>query len=119
VPKDQDKTLNFGKIRPIYQNRNEDTITMSYSPRIDQTQPLHPTQPTAVQKTAEKLPAQAVEPDAAQTSLSSTSTYLAAALATSDVRMEKVASLQQAIAAGTYNVSSADVAEKIITSQLV
>jgi negative regulator of flagellin synthesis FlgM len=33
----------------------------------------------------------------------------------SDVRFEKVAALQQAIAAGTYSVSSASVAEKLMS----
>lgn len=32
----------------------------------------------------------------------------------SDVRFEKVAALRQAIAAGTYNVSAADLADKLI-----
>jgi negative regulator of flagellin synthesis FlgM len=40
------------------------------------------------------------------------------ALSGSDVRMEKVAALQQAIEAGTYNVSSSDVADKLISSLL-
>jgi negative regulator of flagellin synthesis FlgM len=39
-------------------------------------------------------------------------------LSGSDVRTEKVAALQQAIAAGTYSVSSSDVAEKVIGSLL-
>jgi negative regulator of flagellin synthesis FlgM len=44
---------------------------------------------------------------------------LAQALTQSDVRMEKVTGLQQAIASGTYNVSASDVAEKIISSLLM
>jgi negative regulator of flagellin synthesis FlgM len=43
---------------------------------------------------------------------------LAHALTQSDVRMDKVTALQQAIAAGTYNVSASDVAGKIINSLL-
>jgi flagellar biosynthesis anti-sigma factor FlgM len=35
-----------------------------------------------------------------------------------DIRSAKVASLQQAIAAGNYSVSSSDVADKIIESLL-
>jgi negative regulator of flagellin synthesis FlgM len=35
-----------------------------------------------------------------------------------DVRTDKVASLQTAIANGTYNVSSSDVAQKLISSML-
>jgi negative regulator of flagellin synthesis FlgM len=44
---------------------------------------------------------------------------LAQALTQSDVRMEKVTALQQAIAAGTYSVSASDVADKIISSLLM
>ncbi len=53
-----------------------------------------------------------------QTNLSSTGGLVAQALEGSDVRTAKVASLQQAIAAGSYNVSSSDVAGKIIDSLL-
>lgn len=44
---------------------------------------------------------------------------LAQALTQSDVRMDKVTALQQAIAAGTYSVSASDVADKIISSLLM
>ncbi|RSL14876.1 FlgM family anti-sigma-28 factor [Edaphobacter aggregans] len=40
------------------------------------------------------------------------------ALGGSDVRMDKVAKLQQAITSGSYSVSSSDVAEKMIDSLL-
>ena len=53
-----------------------------------------------------------------RTNLSSTSGMIAHALEGSDVRMEKVASLQQAIASGSYSVSSSDVAGKMIDSLL-
>ncbi|HEY0263719.1 MAG TPA: flagellar biosynthesis anti-sigma factor FlgM [Granulicella sp.] len=53
-----------------------------------------------------------------QTTLSPVSTLLAQALTTSDVRMDKVQSLQQSIAAGTYNVPSSEVAGKMIDSLL-
>ena len=53
-----------------------------------------------------------------QTSLSAASTLLVQALQTPDVRTEKVAALQAAIVAGTYNVSSADVAAKLVGSLL-
>jgi negative regulator of flagellin synthesis FlgM len=53
-----------------------------------------------------------------QTSLSSTAGLVAQALEGSDTRSAKVASLQQAISAGNYNVSSSDVADKIIQSLL-
>jgi negative regulator of flagellin synthesis FlgM len=53
-----------------------------------------------------------------QTNLSSTGGLVAQALEGSDTRSAKVASLQQAIAAGSYSVSSSDVADKIIQSLL-
>jgi negative regulator of flagellin synthesis FlgM len=53
-----------------------------------------------------------------QASLSSSGGLVAQAMEGSDVRTDKVASLQQAIAAGTYSVSSSDVADKIIQSLL-
>jgi len=53
-----------------------------------------------------------------QANLSSTGGLVAQALATSDTRSAKVASLQQAISGGNYSVSSSDVADKIIQSLL-
>ena len=53
-----------------------------------------------------------------QATLSSTGGLVAQALEGSDTRSAKVASLQQTIAAGNYNVSAADVADKIIQSLL-
>jgi negative regulator of flagellin synthesis FlgM len=52
------------------------------------------------------------------TSVSSTGGLVAAALSTPDVRLDKVAALQTAIANGSYNVSSADVASKVVDSLL-
>jgi negative regulator of flagellin synthesis FlgM len=53
-----------------------------------------------------------------QANLSSTGGLVAQALEGSDARSAKVASLQQAIAAGNYIVSSSNVADKIIQSLL-
>jgi negative regulator of flagellin synthesis FlgM len=53
-----------------------------------------------------------------EASLSSAGGIVAQALEGSDVRTTKVAALQQAIAEGSYNVSSSDVAEKMIQSLL-
>ncbi len=53
-----------------------------------------------------------------QATLSASAGIVAQALEGSDTRSAKVASLQQAIAAGTYNVPSSDVAGKIIQSLL-
>jgi len=66
---------------------------------------------------------QSVEPianveHADQTNLTSTGGLVAQALESSDTRSAKVASLQQAIASGSYSVSSSDVADKIIQSLL-
>ena len=52
------------------------------------------------------------------TRLSTTSGIVAQATAGSDVRFEKVAALQSAIASGTYKVSAGDVADKLINSLL-
>ena len=51
-----------------------------------------------------------------QAILSSASGIMAQALKGSDARSAKVSALQQAIASGTYNVLSSDVAEKLIDS---
>lgn len=81
-------------------------------------------QTNSTQETATTTPA--TSPSAAptaqkadQASLSATSSVISQALSSdSDVRTEKVAALQQAIAAGSYNVSSSDVADKLIQSLL-
>ncbi len=52
------------------------------------------------------------------TSVSSVGGLIAAALTTPDVRLDKVAQLQTAIANGSYSVSSSDVASKIVDSLL-
>jgi negative regulator of flagellin synthesis FlgM len=91
-------------------------------------QTTHPITPTeakpAIQTSASETVANQSEVQisnlehADQTNLSSTSGLVAQVLDSSDVRSAKVASLQQAIAAGTYSVSSSDVAGKIIRSLL-
>jgi negative regulator of flagellin synthesis FlgM len=53
-----------------------------------------------------------------QTNLSSAGGMIAHALEGSDVRTDKVAALQKSIASGNYNVSSSDVAGKMIDSLL-
>lgn len=57
-----------------------------------------------------------VNPATDQAVISSTSGLLTQALNASDVRLHKVLPLQQAIASGNYDVSSSDVADKIIGS---
>jgi negative regulator of flagellin synthesis FlgM len=53
-----------------------------------------------------------------QAKLSPAAEMITQMLSGSDVRTGKVAALQQAIAAGTYSVSSSDVADKVISSLL-
>jgi negative regulator of flagellin synthesis FlgM len=53
-----------------------------------------------------------------ETALSSTGGLVFQSLGASDTRTAKVSSLQEAIAAGTYTVSSLDVADKILQSLL-
>ena len=53
-----------------------------------------------------------------ETSLSPASALLSQALKVNDARLEKVAALRQSIADGTYNVPSADVANKLVQTLL-
>lgn len=53
-----------------------------------------------------------------QTNLSSAGGIIAQALQGSDTRPDKIAALQKSIASGSYNVSSSDVAGKMIDSLL-
>lgn len=102
---------------------------MSYSNGIGNLQQVHgsitsaTTQPaTQAVETAnapkrhEASSARASQSD--QATLSSASGMIAHALEGSDVRADKVAALQQAIASGSYHVSSSQVAGKMIDSLL-
>jgi negative regulator of flagellin synthesis FlgM len=104
-------------------------VTMSFSNGIGSlqqtTNPIAPTErKPAIQTSVSESVANQNEVQisnvehADQTNLSSTAGIVAQVLESSDVRSAKVASLQQAIAAGTYSVSSSDVADKIIRSLL-
>ena len=75
-----------------------------------------PTERTTESGTEAVTGAPAQRPD--QASLSSAGGLVAQALASSDVRLEKVTELQAAIASGTYKVSAQDVAHKMIESLL-
>ncbi|HEU5341409.1 flagellar biosynthesis anti-sigma factor FlgM [Edaphobacter sp.] len=66
----------------------------------------------AVANTRQNGESGAVRTDHAE--LSSTGELISKALEHSDVRMDNVQALQQAIASGTYHVSSSDVADKLI-----
>ena len=50
--------------------------------------------------------------------LSAVATQASQAAATSDIRLDKVASIQSALQSGTYDVSAEDVAKKIVASML-
>lgn len=51
--------------------------------------------------------------------LSNASVLISHALSQTDVRTDKVATIQKAIAAGTYHVSSSDLADKLIATLTV
>jgi negative regulator of flagellin synthesis FlgM len=53
-----------------------------------------------------------------QATLSQVGTAVSGAAGLDGVRLDKVAAVQQALAAGTYNVSAAKVADKVIDSML-
>jgi len=67
-------------------------------------------------KSSNPPPSEVLADDKAQ--LSTVATQVAQSSALSDVRLDKVASIQSVLQAGTYEVSAADVAKKIITSML-
>lgn len=75
-----------------------------------------PTQPNGSKEGTATHASSVPGPD--QASLSAVGGLVAQALGSSDVRSEKVASLQQAISAGQYNVSSTEVAAKLLQSML-
>jgi negative regulator of flagellin synthesis FlgM len=53
-----------------------------------------------------------------QATLSTAASAVAQALTGSDVRSDKVAALQESIAAGTYNIPSSAVAAKVLSAML-
>lgn len=61
---------------------------------------------------------QTVSEQADHAELSATGSLMSKGLGGSDVRMEKVQALQQAIASGSYQVSSGEVAGKLIDSMM-
>ncbi|HMG02742.1 MAG TPA: flagellar biosynthesis anti-sigma factor FlgM [Edaphobacter sp.] len=95
---------------------------MSYPNGIGDWKGLNPITPTSTSetrpavKTAETKTAGRTETD--ETKLSPASAQIAQALGESDVRTEKVAALQKAIASGSYSVSSSDVADKLMQTML-
>jgi negative regulator of flagellin synthesis FlgM len=67
-------------------------------------------------KSSNASQSEALASDKAQ--LSVVATQVAQSSTTSDVRLDKVASIQSALQAGTYDVPASDVAQKVISSML-
>jgi len=83
---------------------------------ISQIFPSQPVTSAAATKGNSSPQGDTVEGDKAQ--LSVLATQIAQSTTGSDVRMDKVTSIQNALQAGTYQVSASDVAQKIVTSML-
>ncbi len=102
--------------------------TVNYAPSLSTLSSTTTAAPAAVKQIAAQNAAASsikAEPSistpvakADQTRLSTASALITKALSLSDVRQEKVAGLQKAINEGTYNVSSSDVAGKLLKSLL-
>lgn len=76
------------------------------------------TQVSAVEKPANTASASPAAAGTDHAKLSSAASLASQAASLPDVRSEKVASIQSAISAGTYNVSSADVASSLVNYML-
>lgn len=85
-------------------------------------QPIQPVDGSPQTSPIEKAPAVSNAAPIATTSdqahVSGTATLISHAVSVSDVRSEKVQSIQAAIASGNYSVSSADVAHSLIHHML-
>jgi flagellar biosynthesis anti-sigma factor FlgM len=83
-------------------------------------QSLFPSQEVEKAQGNKSVSAAAPAPNSAadQATLSTAASAAARAAPDSDVRMEKVTAIQQALAAGTYNVPALDVADKMISQML-
>jgi negative regulator of flagellin synthesis FlgM len=93
---------------------------MNVNNDIQGMQQLFPTQEIAKSDSAASQPpgSAPVSGSADEATLSPAASMAAEAAQDSGVRMDKVTSVQQAIAAGTYSVSSSDVAGKMIDQML-
>ena len=80
---------------------------------VSQTSPVSPVQSQPV--TVPPVSSGAIE-DRAEVSTAASLAHQTMAIP--DVRMEKVAAVQQAIASGTYQVSAEDVADKLVRQML-
>lgn len=73
---------------------------------------------TRVSGKASGIDAQTEQVGGDKTTLSAAASVAAAAAPDSDVRMDKVTAVQQALASGTYNVAASEVAGKMIGHML-
>jgi negative regulator of flagellin synthesis FlgM len=83
---------------------------------LSQIFPAQTTPAAAAAKSTNPSQSEGLGTDKAQ--LSDAATQVAQSAATSDIRLDKVASIQAALQAGIYDVPAADVAQKIIASML-
>lgn len=84
---------------------------------LDATRSVDKTQGVSPERTASNAP-QAGQPGGDTATLSAGATLASHLAQTGDVRMEKVAAVQQSLASGTYQVDAGKVADKIIASML-
>lgn len=96
---------NIAAAQPASQVQGAQTIPRPESALSQQT----PARPSGPAGSPQSVPARQD-----QAELSPASLLLSRALSLPDVRVEKVVRIQQALAASAYNVSSGDVAEKLI-----
>lgn len=83
---------------------------------LTQILPAQPAATPAVTKNGGNPQGGALAGDKANVSVAAT--QVAQSSSISDVRLDKVASIQKALQSGTYHVPAADVAKKLITSLL-
>jgi negative regulator of flagellin synthesis FlgM len=81
--------------------------------RVSQASPVSAVQPQ--QQTASSANANNVQD---RTEVSTAASLAHQAMSVPDVRMEKVAAIQQALANGTYQVSPTDVADKLVRQMM-
>ena len=76
------------------------------------------TEPSVAQARANNTPAATSALNSDRATVSSAGSEVASALADTGVRTDKVAAVQAALAAGTYNVPSSAVASKLVDAML-
>jgi negative regulator of flagellin synthesis FlgM len=92
---------------------------MNVSNDLQGLQPLFPNQETGKARASQaSAETQSTGSTTDQATLSTAASAAAQAAPDADVRMEKVAEVQQALAAGTYNVPASAVADKMISQMM-